>query len=83
MILTAATRSDDPVNLAMRLARRKGRVVVVGDVGLGLQRAEMYHKELDLLVSTSYGPGRYDAAYEEKGNIVSAARARSFLTHPR
>ena len=67
VILTAATRSDDPVNLAMRLARRKGRVVVVGDVGLGLQRAEMYHKELDLLMSTSYGPGRYDPLYEEGG----------------
>ena len=67
VILTAATRSDDPVNLAMRLARRKGRVVVVGDVGLDLQRAEMYHKELDLLMSTSYGPGRYDPLYEEGG----------------
>ena len=67
VILTAATRSDDPVNLAMRLARRKGRVVVVGDVGLDLQRAEMYHKELDLLMSTSYGPGRYDPMYEEGG----------------
>jgi len=67
VILTAATRSDDPINLAMRLARRKGRVVVVGDVGLGLQRGEMYHKELDLLMSTSYGPGRYDPLYEEGG----------------
>jgi predicted dehydrogenase/threonine dehydrogenase-like Zn-dependent dehydrogenase len=67
VILTAATRSDEPVNLAMHLARRKGRVVVVGDVGLGLQRAEMYHKELDLLMSTSYGPGRYDPLYEEGG----------------
>lgn len=67
VILTAATRSDDPINLAMRLARRKGRVVVVGDVGMGLQRAEMYHKELDLLMSTSYGPGRYDPLYEEAG----------------
>ena len=67
VILTAATRSDDPVDLAMRLARRKGRVVVVGDVGLGLQRGEMYHKELDLLMSTSYGPGRYDPLYEEGG----------------
>jgi predicted dehydrogenase/threonine dehydrogenase-like Zn-dependent dehydrogenase len=67
VIVTAATRSDEPVNLAMRLARRKGRVVVVGDVGLGLQRAEMYRKELDLLMSTSYGPGRYDPAYEEGG----------------
>jgi len=67
VIITAATPSNDPVNLAMRLARRKGRVVVVGDVGLGVQRADMYHKELDLLISTSYGPGRYDPLYEEAG----------------
>jgi predicted dehydrogenase/threonine dehydrogenase-like Zn-dependent dehydrogenase len=67
VILTAATPSNDPVNQAMRLARRKGRVVVVGDVGLTLQRQEMYRKELDLLMSTSYGPGRYDPTYEEGG----------------
>ena len=67
VILTAATKSDEAVNLAMRLARRKGRVVVVGDVGLGLQRADMYRKELDLRMSTSYGPGRYDPLYEEAG----------------
>jgi predicted dehydrogenase/threonine dehydrogenase-like Zn-dependent dehydrogenase len=67
VIITAATPSDDPVNLAMRLCRRKGRVVVVGDVGLKLQRQEMYRKELDLLMSTSYGPGRYDPLYEEGG----------------
>lgn len=67
VIITAATRSDEPVNLAMRLVRRKGRVVVVGDVGLGLQRPAMYQKELDLLMSTSYGPGRYDPLYEEGG----------------
>ena len=67
VIITAATPSNDPVNLAIRLARRKGRVVVVGDVGLGAQRADMYRKELDLLMSTSYGPGRYDPLYEEGG----------------
>jgi predicted dehydrogenase/threonine dehydrogenase-like Zn-dependent dehydrogenase len=67
VILTAATRSDEPLSLAMRLSRRKGRVVVVGDVGLGVRRADMYAKELDLLMSTSYGPGRYDASYEEGG----------------
>jgi predicted dehydrogenase/threonine dehydrogenase-like Zn-dependent dehydrogenase len=67
VVITAATPSDEPVNLAMRLVRRKGRVVVVGDVGLGLQRPAMYVKELDLLMSTSYGPGRYDPLYEEGG----------------
>jgi predicted dehydrogenase/threonine dehydrogenase-like Zn-dependent dehydrogenase len=67
VIITAATPSDDPVNLAMQLTRRKGRVVIVGDVGLKLQRQEMYRKELDVLMSTSYGPGRYDPLYEEGG----------------
>ena len=67
VILTAATKSSEPLNLAMRLARRKGRIVAVGDVGLSIERAEMYKKELDLLMSTSYGPGRYDPLYEEGG----------------
>ena len=67
VILTAATPSNEPVNLAMRLCRRKGRVVVIGDVGLSVQRADMYRKELDLLMSTAYGPGRYDPLYEEGG----------------
>lgn len=67
VILTAATPSDEPLYLAMQMARRKGRVVVVGDVGLGIRRQAMYAKELDLVMSTSYGPGRYDPSYEEEG----------------
>ena len=67
VILTAATKSDEPLYLAMQMARKKGRVIVVGDVGLGVQRRAMYEKELDLLISTSYGPGRYDPSYEEDG----------------
>lgn len=67
VLITAATASDEPVQQAMELARRKGRVVVVGDVGLGLRRSPFYEKELDLLISCSYGPGRYDAAYEVAG----------------
>jgi predicted dehydrogenase/threonine dehydrogenase-like Zn-dependent dehydrogenase len=67
VLLTAATASDEPLSLAMQMTRRKGRVVVVGDVGLGVQRAAMYAKELDLVMSTSYGPGRYDPSYEEEG----------------
>jgi predicted dehydrogenase len=51
----------------MQACRRKGRVVLVGDVGLHLQRADMYEKELDFLISTSYGPGRYDDVYELEG----------------
>jgi predicted dehydrogenase/threonine dehydrogenase-like Zn-dependent dehydrogenase len=67
-IVTAASTSDEIMSQAMRCCRRKARVVMVGDVGLNLQRADMYAKELDLLISTSYGPGRYDAVYEEGGN---------------
>ena len=49
------------------MCRRKGRVVLVGDVGLHLNRADFYEKEIDFFISTSYGPGRYDSIYEEKG----------------
>ena len=66
-IITAATPSDDVVSTAFRICRKKGRVVLVGDVGLNLDRQDMYAKELDFLISTSYGPGRYDRLYEEKG----------------
>jgi len=66
-IITAATSSDTVVSQAFRMCRRKGRVVLVGDVGLGLKRDDLYRKELDFRVSTSYGPGRYDGGYEEKG----------------
>ncbi len=68
VILTAATSSLDPINLAGELARKKGRVVVVGDVPTGFDREPHYYrKELELRMSCSYGPGRYDPAYEEKG----------------
>lgn len=66
-IIAASTHSDDVVNSAARVTRRKGRVVVVGDVGLRLDRSEFYEKELDLLLSCSYGAGRYDRSYEEDG----------------
>ena len=67
VLLTAATTSDEPLHLGMQMARRKGRIVIVGDVGLHIQRKAMYAKELDLLIATSYGPGRYDSSYEEEG----------------
>ena len=67
VLLTAATTSDEPLHLAMQMARRKGRIVIVGDVGLHMQRKAMYAKELDVLIATSYGPGRYDPSYEEEG----------------
>jgi predicted dehydrogenase/threonine dehydrogenase-like Zn-dependent dehydrogenase len=67
VIVTAASPSDAIVSAAFRMCRKKARVVLVGDVGLDLQRADFYVKELDFLISTSYGPGRYDAHYEEGG----------------
>jgi len=67
VIITAATQSLDPINLAGTIARKKGRVVIVGDVPTGFEREPYYKKELELRMSCSYGPGRYDIAYEEKG----------------
>ena len=67
VIITAATPSDAVISGAFRMCRKKGRVVVVGDVGLNLNRSDIYAKELDLFISTSYGPGRYDKGYEERG----------------
>lgn len=66
-IVTAATPSADPVELAARLCRDRGRVVVVGDVGMSVPRAPYYEKELELRLSRSYGPGRYDPDYEQRG----------------
>lgn len=67
VIISAATESSEPVNNAFKMVRRKGRVVAIGAVGMNLKREDFYHKELDFLISTSYGPGRYDNNYEEKG----------------
>jgi predicted dehydrogenase/threonine dehydrogenase-like Zn-dependent dehydrogenase len=67
VIVTAATASSDPMHDAAQACRRKGRVVIVGDVGLELRRSDLYEKELDVLMSTSYGPGRYDPVYELDG----------------
>jgi len=66
-IITAATKSDSVINLAMEITRPKGKVIVVGDVGLNVQRPAFYRKEIDFLMSTSYGPGRYDQGYEHDG----------------
>jgi predicted dehydrogenase/threonine dehydrogenase-like Zn-dependent dehydrogenase len=66
-ILTAATDSAEPTELAAKILRDRGRIVVVGAVGLGVSRSNMYAKELSLCLSRSYGPGRYDPRYEEGG----------------
>jgi predicted dehydrogenase/threonine dehydrogenase-like Zn-dependent dehydrogenase len=67
VVITASSVSSAIVNQAAELVRRKGRVVPVGDVGLDLERAPLYQREADVLISTSYGPGRYDRVYEEAG----------------
>jgi predicted dehydrogenase/threonine dehydrogenase-like Zn-dependent dehydrogenase len=67
VIIYAAAKSSEPVKQAMAMARKKGRVIVVGAVGMALDRSPFYEKELDFLISCSYGPGRYDSLYEEKG----------------
>ena len=67
VIIYAATPSSEPVKQAMQMARKKGRVVVVGAVGMEIDRSPFYEKELDFFISCSYGPGRYDSLYEEKG----------------
>jgi len=67
VIITAATRSSAPIEAAGRLVRSQGRVVVVGNVGMDVPRDVFYEKEAEVVVSRSYGPGRYDRNYEEKG----------------
>jgi predicted dehydrogenase/threonine dehydrogenase-like Zn-dependent dehydrogenase len=67
VIITAATRSSEPVQQGARMCRKRGRIVLVGVTGLELSRADFYEKELTFQVSCSYGPGRHDANYEQKG----------------
>lgn len=67
VIITASTSSSEPVSQAARMCRKRGRIVLVGVTGLELNRSEFYEKELSFQVSCSYGPGRYDENYEEKG----------------
>lgn len=67
VIITASTKDNGPVEAAGEIARKKGRVVVVGAVGMNVPRQSFYLKELELRLSTSYGPGRYDQQYEEQG----------------
>lgn len=76
VIVTAAAQSSELMSLAFQLCRKKGRVVIVGDVGLDLNRADFYTKEIDVLISSSYGPGRYDRNYEEQGLDYPAAYVR-------
>jgi predicted dehydrogenase len=67
VLITASTKSNEPIHQAASMCRKRGRIVLVGVVGLELSRADFYEKELSFQVSCSYGPGRYDAQYEEAG----------------
>lgn len=75
-ILTASTSSSDPAQMAFQLTRKKGKIVVVGAVGMDLKRSPFYEKEQDFLISCSYGPGRYDDAYEKDGRDYPYAYVR-------
>jgi predicted dehydrogenase len=68
VIITAASSSNAPLSQGAKMCRKRGRIILVGVVGLEINRADFYEKELTFQVSCSYGPGRYDNDYEEKGN---------------
>ena len=76
VLITAETASSEPVNLAAELARDRAIIVAVGTVGMEIQRKLYYEKELDFRISRSYGPGRYDAAYEQKGRDYPIGHVR-------
>lgn len=67
VIITASTKSDEVISQAAQMSRKRGKIVLVGVIGLDIQRADFFKKELSFQVSCSYGPGRYDEDYEQKG----------------
>jgi len=67
VLFTAATHSDEPLSQSFRMCRRKGKVVLLGVSGMNIKREDIYKNEIDFCISTSYGPGRYDPEYENKG----------------
>ena len=76
VIITASTKDNGPIEIAGEIARKKGRVVVVGAVGIECPQEPYYKKELELRLSMSYGPGRYDNQYEEQGRDYPFAYVR-------
>ncbi|OGU95633.1 MAG: hypothetical protein A2220_06530, partial [Ignavibacteria bacterium RIFOXYA2_FULL_35_10] len=76
VIITASTSSSEPIDLAIKLTRKKGKVVIVGDVGMTIPRSPFYEKEPDIKISCSYGPGRYDSNYELLGHDYPPAYVR-------
>lgn len=75
-IITASTSSNEPIELALQMLRKKGKVVIVGVTGMNLPRSPFYEKEIDIRISCSYGPGRYDTLYEEGGIDYPAGYVR-------
>lgn len=67
VLITASTKSDEVIAQAAKMSRKRGRIILVGVVGLNISRADFYEKELTFQVSCSYGPGRYDSSYENNG----------------
>src|SRR5258708_36837925 len=76
VIITASTESSEPVSQAAKMCRKRGKIVLVGGTGLKLSRQDFYQKEITFQVSCSYGPGRYDASYEQKGQDYPVAFVR-------
>ncbi|WP_136468210.1 bi-domain-containing oxidoreductase [Flagellimonas onchidii] len=76
VIFTAATASSEPLSDAFKACKKKGRVILVGVSGMEIKRADIYQKELDFKISTSYGPGRYDRQYEDLGHDYPYAYVR-------
>ncbi|MEE1961613.1 bi-domain-containing oxidoreductase [Allomuricauda taeanensis] len=76
IIFTAATASSDPLSDAFKSCKKKGRVILVGVSGMEIKREDIYQKELDFKISTSYGPGRYDRQYEDLGHDYPYAYVR-------
>jgi len=76
VLFTASTNDSKPLSNSFNMCKRKGKVVLVGVVGMEIDRKDIYAKELDFKISTSYGPGRYDENYEKKGNDYPYAYVR-------
>ncbi len=76
VIITAGTSSSEPLNLSFEMTRKRGVISIVGAVGLNIDRGKWYRKEIDVKISCSYGPGRYDPNYEDYGNDYPVAYVR-------
>jgi len=76
VLITASTKSNEVISQAANMSRKKGRIVLVGVIGLDIKRSDFYEKELTFQVSCSYGPGRYDPIYEEQGQDYPLAFVR-------